>query len=133
MREGGGPGGRPSKYDPAYCEAVIEYMADGSSLTSFAASIGVSRSTVTEWAAVHPEFSASVNVGKAKCAAWWEKVNRRIAVDGGGTGSAQACALGLKNMAREDWVERSEVDLNIKDDLAAAIEEGRKRAHGDQG
>lgn len=127
------PEGRPSKYDPAYCDAVIEHMEEGASLTSFAASINVSRSTVTEWAAVHPEFSAAVNVGKAKCAAWWEKVNRGIAREGGGTGSAQACALGLKNMAREDWVERSEVDLNIKDDLAAAIEEGRRRAHGNEG
>lgn len=127
------PEGRPSKFKPAYVQEVVNHMAEGASLTSFAGEIGVARSTINEWIAAHPEFSEAVNVGKAKCAAWWEKVNRGIARDGGGTGSAQACALGLKNMAREDWVERSEVDLNIKDDLAAAIEEGRRRAHGNEG
>lgn len=126
------PEGRPSKFKPAYVQEVVNHMAEGASLTSFAGEIGVARSTINEWIAAHPEFSEAVNVGKAKCAAWWERVNRGIARDGGGTGSAQACALGLKNMAREDWVERSEVDLNIKDDLAAAIEEGRRRAHGNE-
>lgn len=128
-----GDKGRPSKFKPAYVQEVVNHMAEGASLTSFAGEIGVARSTINEWIANHPDFSEAVNVGKAKCAAWWEKVNRSIAREGGGTGSAQACALGLKNMAREDWVERSEVDLHVKDDLAAAIEEGRKRAHGNEG
>lgn len=125
--------GRPSKFKPAYSQEVINHMAEGASLTSFAGEIGVARSTINEWIATYPEFSEAVNVAKAKCAAWWELINRKIAVHGGGTGSAQACALGLKNMAREDWVERSEVDLHVKDDLATAIEEGRRRAHGNEG
>ncbi len=124
--------GRPTKYKPAYVNEVITHMSEGASLTSFAGEIGVARSTINEWIATQPEFSEAVNVAKAKCASWWEKVNRSIAVAGGGTGSAQACALGLKNMAREDWVERSEVDVNIND-LASAIEEGRKRAYGIEG
>lgn len=100
-------------------------MAEGASLTSFAAEIGVARSTINVWMAEHAAFSEAVNVGKAKCAAWWEKVNRTIARDGGGTGSAQACALGLKNMGRDDWVERIEVDAG--ENLAAAIAAGRAR------
>src|SRR3546814_3495333 len=93
------PQGRPSKFDEAYNAKVICHMAEGASLTSFAAEIGVARSTINEWIGTYPDFSEAVNVGKAKCAAWWEKINRNIARDGGGTGSAQACALGLKNMA----------------------------------
>src|SRR3546814_3946175 len=108
-------------------------MADAASFTSFAAEIGVARSTINEWIGTYPDFSEAGNVGKAKCAAWWEKINRNIARDGGGTGSAQACALGLKNMAAEDWREKSEVDVNLKSDLTAAIEEGRRRAHGNAG
>jgi hypothetical protein len=98
--------GRPTKYDPSYCQAVIDHMADGASLTSFAAEISIARSTINEWISEHPEFSEAVNIAKAKCAAWWEKVNRNIAKDGGGTGSAAACALGLKNMAADDWREK---------------------------
>ena len=123
--------GRPSKYDPAYCQQVIDHMAEGASLTSFAAEVSVARSTINEWMGEHPEFSEAVNTAKAKCASWWEKVNRSIAEKGGGTGSAQACALGLKNMARDDWVERSEIDLNVHDNLADTI--AKRRAHAAEG
>jgi transposase len=119
--------GRPTKYKEAYCDEVITHMAEGASLTSFAAEIGVARSSINEWMAAHPEFSEAVNVGKAKCAAWWEKINRSIAKDGGGTGSAQACALGLKNMAADDWREKSELDVNVKTDLADTLAKRRKR------
>ena len=118
---------RPTLYDPAYCDAVIEHMAEGASLTSFAATIRVSRDTISQWMAVHEEFSVSANIGKALCASWWEKVNRGIARNGGGTGSAQACALGLKNMARDDWVVRSEVDVNVKGELADRLASARQR------
>ena len=32
------PGGRPSEYRPEYCQAVIDFMAQGFWLTAFAAS-----------------------------------------------------------------------------------------------
>lgn len=122
--------GRPTKYDPAYCEQVIAHMAEGASLASFAGEIEVARSSINEWMGVHPEFAQSVAIGKAKCAGWWETVNRGIAKNGGGTGSAQACALGLKNMAADDWRERSEVDLNVKGELPNIIAAARVRAAG---
>ena len=122
-------GGRPSKFSPAYCNEVIIHMAEGASLSSFAGEIGVARSTINEWMGQHPQFSEAVNVGKVKCAAWWEKVNRKIAVDGGGTGSAQACALGLKNMAADDWREKAEFDVRLTD-LPDLIGKARNRASG---
>lgn len=102
--------GRPSKYDPAYCEAVIEHMREGASLTSFAASIGVSRDTISEWMAVHPEFSVSAKAGKAACGAWWEKVGRSIAMNGGGPGASTVAIFGMKNMGADDWKESSQID-----------------------
>lgn len=101
-----GVGGRPSKYDPAYCEAIVEHMSQGASATSFAAAIGVSRSTITEWASAHPEFSAAVTRGKAVCAAWWERLARSNAMTG--KGNATLTVFGLKNMAPEDWADRIE-------------------------
>lgn len=93
--------GRPTKYLPEYCDAVMEHMAEGASLTSFAAEIGVARSTINEWMGEHPEFSEACARAKAKCAAWWEKVNRSLAMTG--EGNAGACRLGLLNMAGDDW------------------------------
>lgn len=100
------PVGRPSKYDPAFCEQIIEYCGDGSSISSFAASLGVSRSTITEWANAHPEFSAAVKAAKARVAAWYDKTARKIAEDGGG--NATICIFGLKNFDDEDFKDKVE-------------------------
>lgn len=120
--------GRPTLYRETYCDEVITHMAHGASLTSFAAEIGVARSTINEWIGAHSDFSEAVNRGKAKCAAWWEQTNRLIARNGGGTGSAQACALGLKNMAADDWREQSHVEVNVHDERADRMEKARERA-----
>jgi hypothetical protein len=101
----------PSKYRERYCADVIKHCSTGASLTSFAASVNVCRATVGFWGRDHPEFHAAVQIAKTKCAAWWEVVNRKIASEGGGTGSAQACSLGLKNMAPEDWREKHEHEI----------------------
>lgn len=102
--------GRPTKYDPAYCEAVIEHMEGGASLTSFAASISVARSSINEWMGAHPEFSEAVNVAKAKCAAWWEERGRQIAQGGGNSAAATLAVFGMKNMGADDWKEASQID-----------------------
>lgn len=99
------PVGRPSKYDPAYCDAIVEHMRDGASILSFAAEIGVGRSTIQEWEKEHPAFSVAVTRAKAACAAWWEKQGRKLAQDGGGNGQSTMVIFGLKNMGRDEWSE----------------------------
>lgn len=99
---------RPTKYDPAYCDAVVEHCATGASLTSFAAEIDVARSTINEWMEANPEFSEAVKRAKAKCAAWWEK-NARDGATGAKDVNPTLCIFGLKNMASEDWREKQEV------------------------
>ena len=134
------PVGRPSKYNPKYCARVVMEMANGKSLTAFAADIDVDRDTITEWCNVHPDFSLAVRKGKAKCAAWWEQRGRDIAEKGGGSGSATLAIFGMKNMAADDWREKSEVDIKLPDltglsldDLAAvrkAAENAARLASG---
>ena len=101
-------GGRPTDYKPEYCEEVIAHMNDGASLTSFAASIGCARSSINVWMEANSEFSESVKIGKAKCAAWWEKTGRTNATEGGG--NATLVIFGLKNMAADDWREKQEIE-----------------------
>lgn len=112
--------GRPTKYLPAYCDLVIEHMSEGASLTSFAAEIGVARSSINEWMEANPEFSEAVKIAKAKCAAWWEKLGRVNAVSG--DGNATLVIFGLKNMGAEDWRDKQEVEqkttLDATDSLA---------------
>lgn len=101
--------GRPSSYDPAYCDMIVKHCQDGASLTSFAAEIDVARSTINEWMDKHPEFSEAVKRAKAKCAAWWEKQARMGASGAQKDINPTLCIFGLKNMAAEDWREKQEV------------------------
>lgn len=116
--------GRPTKYLPEYCDQVNAHMADGASLTSFAAEIDVARATINLWMAAQPEFMEACARAKAKSAAWWEKTNRHLAATG--EGNQGACKLGLTNMGADDWREKSEVDVTVKD-MASTIAAARKR------
>lgn len=83
------PGGRPSKYDPAYCEQLLAFGAndpystlkivEGESgkiafirqandpplLVNFALKIGVHLDTLYAWGEAHPEFSEALGRFKA--------------------------------------------------------------------
>lgn len=120
------PAGRPSTYDPSYCQKVIDHMATGASVASFAAEIEVARSTINEWMDRHSQFSEAVSIAKAKCAAWWEAAGRKIVTDGGSAPQATMITLGLKNMAAEDWREKTEVKQTIDLSEEAAAWLGHK-------
>jgi hypothetical protein len=107
------PGGRPSKYSPAYCDEVISFLSDGHSVTAFAGHIGVARSTVFKWADEIPEFSDALKVGQAKATALWETVLLKVAKEGGG--NATAAIFGLKNRAHEDWADKITTEHTGKD------------------
>ena len=101
--------GRPTKYDASFCDAVVEHCKTGASLTSFAASVDVARSTINEWMEHQPEFSEAVKRAKAHCAAWWEQNARKGMTGESKDVNATLCIFGLKNMAAEDWREKQEV------------------------
>lgn len=137
--------GRPTLYEERFCEEVVEFCADGFSLTAFAGKIGVGRETIAEWARVHPEFSVAVQAAKAAAAHSLEEDARRIRKDGGGTGSATLTIFGLKNFASDDFRESQEIkhsgavgsyDLTkLNDEQLAALQtilSGAAVAGGDQ-
>jgi transposase len=105
--------GRPTKYDPAYCDVAIEYLADGYSVTALAGHIGVARSTVFKWADENPIFSDALRTGQAKAAMWWEETLRDVARNG--QGNASAAIFGVKNRSSENWKDKQEHDLTSSD------------------
>lgn len=102
---------RPSKYDPAFCDMVIEAMREGYSLTGFAGQIGVARSTIGEWMNEFPDFSAACNAGKATRTACWEGRANKVGQSGGGPGTAQIITFMLKNNAPDEY--REKVDHTV--------------------
>ena len=65
-------GGRPTAYDPAYCDDVIEYGRAGKSLTWIATELGVVKQTIHNWMAEHPEFLDAMTRAKELSQRWWE-------------------------------------------------------------
>lgn len=100
------PAGRPTKYDPSYCDAVVETMATGLSLTAFAGDIDVHRGTINEWMETHPEFSEAVRVGKAKRTLALER--GMLSAENGPAVTARMFAL--KNADPDEWREKKEVE-----------------------
>lgn len=96
--------GRPTKYDPKFCQQVIDTMNEGLSLSAFAGDISVSRSTINEWMGVHPEFSEAVRVGKMKRTAALE---RGMLAAGSGP-AVTARMFALKNADPEEWRDKRE-------------------------
>ena len=125
------PAGRPTKYDPAFCEAIVEHCADGASLTSFAASIDVCRDTITEWTNAHEEFSLAVKRAKAKCASWWEQNARQGATGVNKDVNPTLCIFGLKNMAADDWREKTLIGSDPDNPLPSGFDLTFRKASGD--
>lgn len=141
-------GGRPTDYRPEYCEMVVTDMAQGYSLGAFAGLIGVSRRTLTEWMAVHKEFSLAVSRGKAVRLRQWEDAALKGATTQQG-GNATLIVFGLKNAGRahageeDEWAEKTEfkhsgaIDVGVKavDEIASQLASlaARERAESDPG
>lgn len=70
------PAGRPSKYDPAFCERVIENGRLGYSKAELAADLDVTRATMDSWTESHPEFLNAVQRAHELSLAWWEAQSR---------------------------------------------------------
>jgi hypothetical protein len=91
--------GRPTKYEERFCEAVIAFMGEGYSLTAFAGSIDVARSTINEWMGEHAEFSEAVKIGQAKRTAILE-----VGLLNGDSGPRVTSRIfALKNAAPDEW------------------------------
>lgn len=102
--------GRPTKYDPSFCETVIESGQAGKTLAGMAEDLDIDRSTLNEWMDAHEDFSRAVKRGLQKAQAWWEDQGR-IATFGGIDGfNATSYIFQMKNRFKEDWREKVETE-----------------------
>ncbi len=67
------PVGRPSLYDPAYCEQAIELGKIGKSTEAIGAILGVGTATLYRWMDEHPEFREAIGIAKDMELYWWEE------------------------------------------------------------
>lgn len=103
------PVGRPSDYDPAYCETVVRLGAEGKSKVEIAFDLGVGRTTIQRWEAAHEDFRVAMTRAKDAEQAWWERKGRENL----GAQHFQASMWGRSMGARfpDDWREASKQEL----------------------
>lgn len=73
MTEEKRPVGRPSLYDPKYCEEVITLGKLGKSVEQIASILDVSLRTMYSWRDAHEEFLHALDDAKTYEQAWWEE------------------------------------------------------------
>ncbi len=67
--------GRPTKYTPEMPDRVLECLSEGKSVAQFARDLGVTRSTIYEWAHTRPEFSDALSRAQENSeAAWMDRI-----------------------------------------------------------
>jgi len=67
------PVGRPSLYDPAFCDKVVELGRIGKSVEQISAILNVSLRTMYSWRDAHEEFLHALDDAKTYEQAWWEE------------------------------------------------------------
>jgi len=76
MTEEKRPVGRPTKYDPAFCEQVVELGRNGKSIEQIAANLGVSTRVLFDWRDKHEDFLHALEYAKELELDWWETVGQ---------------------------------------------------------
>lgn len=100
------PVGRPSTYLPEYCDKVIELGDKGYSKTQIAVALEVTKGTLDNWAAAHPEFLTALTRAHEASQSWWEDMGMA-----GLTSDKFNSAVWSKSMSarfRDEYTERKE-------------------------
>lgn len=109
--------GRPTKYKPEYCQAIIDYFtveplgADGNPVAppyiqEFCLSIGINKSTLHEWVGKYSEFSNAYSVAKAK--------QKQLMITNALLGRYNPSFTWRAMMNMHGWREKQDIDQNIK-------------------
>lgn len=120
------PIGRPSKYKPDLCEAILPLFAEGMSIVEVSANIGINQDTFFDWIKKYPDFSESYKRGKALSAAWWEGLGRKGA-SGDKEINATTWIFNMKN--RFAWHDRNMLLAALGETEPDEAQEIRKAFH----
>lgn len=96
--------GRPSSYNSAYCERVLELAAEGCCKAEIAAALQISVKTLSTWAKAHDEFREAISRAKELEYAWWLAAGRKGQFMR--TWNASGWALQMRNRFRNRFRDR---------------------------
>jgi hypothetical protein len=109
----GGWGGRPTLYDPAFCDEIIQLGEQGASITQMAYHCGVTVNTLNTWASSYSEFLTAFTRAKLASQCWWEKAGQHGMLMAGFNGGVYGRSMAAR--FPHDWTERKATELTGKD------------------
>ena len=106
------PVGRPSKYDPSFCERVIELGRLGKSRVSIACELDVCLASLERWEEEYPEFRGAMERARQFAQHWWEEKGVEGMLAGPGSFNAAIWSRSMAARFPETWREkRIRVDI----------------------
>lgn len=99
------PAGRPTEYDPSFCDVARNFMEKGYSISALAGELRVDRTTLYEWEKVQPEFSHALKQARFLRVKALE--NKLLGAEIGP--HVTAAIFALKNAMPDEWRDRHEV------------------------
>ena len=103
--------GRPTDYRPEYCEQVILLGKEGKSHAQIACELSVSRQTLYDWQAAHPEFLDAIKEARDYAQAWFENIaqNNLLAPVQGFSASLWAKAVSCR--FADDYTDKTKQEI----------------------
>lgn len=151
------PNGRPTAFRPDFCEQAHQHCLLGATNEDLALLFGVTRRTVDNWLAVHPDFARAVERGRlvadakvagglfARATGFERKVKRTALYRGEPKDfetnvyfppDTQACIFWLRNRRRATWSDAGRDDAaeasdDPVDEVALLEAAGERMRHHD--
>lgn len=104
--------GAPSKYEPKFCDMLVEHMGKGYSFESFAGHLLVTRATLYTWLEAHPDFSDAKHKGMEANRLKWEGISLNNAETN--KGNSNGIRFNMINRFRGEWTDSHAVDVTTK-------------------
>jgi hypothetical protein len=92
------PLGRPSKYDPAFCDQVVELGRLGKSFQQMAAILNTTYTSMQRWCEEHEDFRVALSQAQEYSQAWWEDMCQTHMIEEQGSAKLNA-SLWSRSMA----------------------------------
>lgn len=118
--------GAPTKYDPKYCDAVIEYGKQGLSKAQMAARLDVHRDTIHQWEQTHSDFSDAIKKAVGFAQDLWEQRFAKGAMgeDEGQQMNPTMMIFLMKNRFPADWREKQTTEHEVNGAKKVVVEWG---------
>lgn len=121
------PKGRPTKYDPSFCETVISFGKQGLSKAQIAARLDIHRDTLHQWEQTHPEFSDAIKKAVGFAQDLWEErfaLGAMGANEDGQQMNPTMMIFLMKNRFPADWREKQTTEHEVNGAKKMVIEWG---------